>query len=82
MLDLLGDIGGLSEALVILFSILLFSYPLFSFNIKALEKLFIAKTFEIGILDQNIQAKKKNNKSQLKFKMLKIELPKDIKEDK
>ena len=43
LMDLFGDVGGISEMFGILVMFLLANYPKFSFNLKALEKLYIAK---------------------------------------
>ena len=51
-MDMLGDLGGITEVLNILFSLLLWGYPKFSYGMKTLEKLYIAKTKEAGIIER------------------------------
>lgn len=44
LFDLLTDLGGVAELLVILFGIIIFPFSEFSFNIKAIQKLFYVRT--------------------------------------
>ena len=43
-LDLLGDLGGVTEVIMIAFGIFLFPVSRHSFTIKATKKLFMART--------------------------------------
>ena len=52
LLLLFGDIGGIGRALTFIFSLLLIGYSDFSFKMKAIEKLYIAKTKETGIIEK------------------------------
>jgi hypothetical protein len=44
LLDLLGDLGGASEVILICFGLIFYPISEFSFWLKALDKLYIAKT--------------------------------------
>jgi len=44
MLDLLGDLGGVTEVFMIFFSFLLMPISDHSFTMKAMKKLYIART--------------------------------------
>ena len=44
LLDLSGDLGGVIEIFTIAFGILLSPFAEFLFNVKAIEKLYLAKT--------------------------------------
>ena len=44
LLDLLGDLGGASEVILICFGLIFYPISEFSFGIKALQKLYIART--------------------------------------
>ena len=61
---------------------LLLGYSDFSFDLKALEKLYIAKTSEEGIIQKRILRAKKSNKEKVRFKMFKYppsaDVPKEI----
>lgn len=49
LFDLLGDLGGVTEVIMICFGFLLYPISEHSFYLKAFKKLFIAKTAEDGI---------------------------------
>jgi hypothetical protein len=49
-MDLSGDLGGISEVFGYIAMILLFSYPDFSFKMKAISKLYLAKTKKTDVL--------------------------------
>lgn len=49
-LDLLGELGGVMEIIVIVFSYAMSSMSEFSFNIKAIEKLFLVRTKDETLL--------------------------------
>jgi hypothetical protein len=46
IMDLIGDIGGVLEVFITIFGILLFPVSEHSFVMKALEKLFLARTLD------------------------------------
>ena len=46
-LDLLGDLGGVTEVIMIVFGIFLFPISKHSFIIKATKKLFMARTKDV-----------------------------------
>jgi hypothetical protein len=75
---LLGDIGGIKEALSIISNFILFGYPSYSFIMKALEKLYLARTKIAGVFDKKLQRQKKINEKKLRFKMLKYPPPADV----
>lgn len=54
MFDLLGDLGGVTEVIMICFGFMLYPISEHSFYLKAFKKLFLAKT-----ADENIFIKKK-----------------------
>ncbi len=49
-LDLLGDLGGVMEIIVIAFGYIMSSMSEFSFNLKAIEKLFLVRTKDETLL--------------------------------
>ena len=77
-MDLLGDIGGIAEVLELFFCFILWGYSDFSFIIKALEKVFIARSKETGIIPRKLQRPKKSNEKKLRFPMFKYPPPSDI----
>jgi hypothetical protein len=50
-LDLLGDLGGVTEVVMIIFGIFLFPVSEHSFTLKAAKKMFIARTKETGLFN-------------------------------
>ena len=46
----MGDIGGIYEVFSLIIFLLLLTYPEFSFTLKALEKLFLAKSTSSNII--------------------------------
>jgi hypothetical protein len=44
LLDLLGDLGGVTEVIMIVFGLIIFPVSEHSFIIKAVKKLYMAKT--------------------------------------
>jgi hypothetical protein len=69
-MDLLGDLGGITEVFGYIAMILLFSYPDFNFKIKALSILYLAKTKKIDVLTHHVYIIKKSNEKKKKLKML------------
>ena len=65
-LDLLGDLGGVTEVMMIVFSFFLYPISEHSFVVKAMKKLFIARTRENGIFMEP-KAKVKPKKTKMKF---------------
>ena len=59
---------------------ILFGYPSFSFMMKALEKLYIARTKVSGIFNKKLQRPKKSDKKKMRFNMLKYSPPEDFPE--
>ena len=45
-LDLLGDLGGIRDIVIVILGIFLFPYSEFSYNLKALRKLFLVETID------------------------------------
>ena len=76
-MDLIGDLGGVLEVITFIFGIFLFPVSEFSFIIKALEKLYLARTSQTGLF-KNDKMKKKNNKT--KFKTMKTMTPSKFKD--
>ena len=72
LMDLIGDLGGVLEVIIFLFGFFLFPASEFSFVIKALQKLYLARTSQSGLF-KNDKMLKKNNK--LKFKTMKTLTP-------
>ena len=77
ILDLLGEMGGVLDILVSILGIFLFLITEYSFILKALEKLYLAKTSD-RLLFQKFQQKKKNMKKN-KFLTMKKVLPESMK---
>jgi hypothetical protein len=61
MLDLLGDLGGVTEVIMICFGIFIYPVSEHSFVIKAIRKLYMAKTKE----NQVFQDKKEYHSYQM-----------------
>ena len=72
VLDLIGDIGGVLEVLVSVVGILMYPLTEYSFVLKALQKLYLARTSNKNLL-RKTSLKKKNNKN--KYQTKKIDLP-------
>lgn len=65
LLDLLGDLGGVTEVMMIVFCFLLLPISEHSFIVKAMKKLYIARTRETDLF---LPAKsKKPRKTKTKF---------------
>ena len=65
MFDLLGDLGGVTEVIMICFGFMLYPISEHSFYLKAFKKLFIAKTAD----DKIFIRKKLKSKLQRKDSM-------------
>lgn len=61
MFDLLGDLGGVTEVIMIIFGFWIYPISEHSFYLKAFKKLFIAKT-----ADENMFIQKKSKSKVLK----------------
>ena len=72
ILDIIGEIGGIFESLGYIFTILLVGYPHFSFVMKAMEKLYVAKTSQEGVIEKHEQRMTKKDDKKVKFKILKV----------
>ena len=70
-LDLLGDIGGVTEAFILKFSIFLVPISEHIFTLKAISKLFLAKTVDKQLF-QRTQNPKLLMKAQTKKKMIRL----------
>ena len=46
MLEIIGDLGGVMEVFLFCLAIIVRPFAVFSFNMKALQKMFLAKTFD------------------------------------
>ena len=44
MLDLMGDLGGALEIIIVVFGLIFYPISEYSFTMKALKKLYLAKT--------------------------------------
>lgn len=55
-LDLLGDLGGVTEVVMLVFGFLLFPISEHSFTLKAAKKMFKARTAELGLFNPPSQA--------------------------
>lgn len=51
-MDFIGDIGGVSEVFIFMLGIFIIPFSKFSFVLKAVQKLFLAKTKDGNIFDQ------------------------------
>ena len=69
LLDLLGDLGGVLEVLLLVSGAFFYSYSEYSFVIKAMQKLFLARSFE-----KNIFERKTENADVKQFALSKKEL--------
>ena len=65
LLDLLGDLGGVTEVMMIVFCFLLLPISEHSFVVKAMKKLYIARTREDNLFLPPKQ--KKPRKSKMKY---------------
>ena len=72
MLDLLGDLGGVTEVFMIFFSALLMPISDHSFLVKAMKKLFIARTRDEDLFMKPTE-KIKTKKTKLKYSETKDE---------
>ena len=54
-MDLLGDIGGVTEIFMIIFGTLFSSWTFHTFILKALELLYVAKTKQKNLFKQSEQ---------------------------
>jgi len=61
VIDLLGDLGGVTEVIMIVFGVFLFPVSEFSFVMKAAKRLFLARTRENEFF-MNPDPSKKANK--------------------
>jgi len=43
-MDMLGDLGGVAEAIFMVFGLIFYPISKFSFTLKATQKLYLAKT--------------------------------------
>ena len=55
-LEIVGDLGGVIEVFLFCLAFLVRPFSVFSFNMKALQKMFLAKTY-----DKTLFASKKKN---------------------
>jgi hypothetical protein len=69
LLDLIGDIGGVLDVLLLLFGLLIYPISEHSFVLKAIEKLFLAHSVQ-----ENVFVKQTKNKNK-KFRSLKVKIP-------
>ena len=51
-LDLLGDLGGIRDIVIVIIGIFLFPYSEFSYNLKALRKLYLVETLDQDLFIQ------------------------------
>ena len=77
LMDLIGDLGGVLEVITFMFGIFLVPISEFSFVIKALQKLYLARTTQTGLF-KNDKMRKKKNKT--KFKTIKTLTPSKFKD--
>jgi hypothetical protein len=64
LLDLLGDLGGVTEVMMIVFSFLLLPISEHSYIVKAMKKLYIARTRDEDLfMKPKEKPKAKKNKS-------------------
>jgi len=59
MLDLCGDFGGLAEVVLVLSTFFFSSISEHAFTIKAIQKLYKAKTVDTHLFTQNSKRQKK-----------------------
>ena len=65
MLDLLGDLGGVTEVMMIVFCFILLPISEHSFVVKSMKKLYIARTHEKNLFLP--PKEKKPRKSKMKY---------------
>lgn len=75
--DLLGDLGGVTEVIMITFGFFLFSLSEYSFHMTAIKKLFLARTTDSAIFGN----KKAHRNKYLQKDLLPEDTPKEIKEE-
>jgi len=76
LLGLLGDLGGIQDILIAIVGIFVFPYSEFSFNLKAMQKLYLVSTTDPNLIYNG--ALKKKNADKAKFAAKKIELPSEL----
>ena len=69
---LIGDLGGISELFVLILGIFVFRYSEFSYNLKALEKLYLVNSKDPNIVDIKNTVKESGKP---KFVTSKVDLP-------
>ena len=70
-MDLIGDLGGVQEILIMVFGLFLFPFSEYNFNLKFLSKMYLVKTEYLNIFQTVIGKPKKKNSDKLKYKNLK-----------
>lgn len=77
LLDLLGDVGGIMEVVLIVFGTILYSVAEHSFHIQALKRLFKVKTSQQDLFIDASDSDSEKEKEQCKYLYPK-RLPPDI----
>ena len=75
IIGLLGDLGGISDILILIFGFFALPVSAFSYNLKVLEKLYLVRTYD-STLTEVKSTVKKNKKN--KFKSKKIGIPDEL----
>jgi hypothetical protein len=69
LLDLIGDLGGVLEVFIIFFGLIAFPISEFSFVMKAISILFLARTKDNGLFEKAKLVNKKNKHNYMEAKM-------------
>jgi hypothetical protein len=75
LLDLLGDLGGVLEVFMLVFGLIAFPISEFSFVMKAISILFLARTKDNDLFDKAMLVNKKNKH---KYKAMKAKMPEEL----
>jgi hypothetical protein len=75
-LDLMGDLGGDMEVFTLAFGIFIFPVSEFSFLLKGISILYLARTKDKGLFEE---VKARNNKGKPKVKNMKLGVPESLK---
>ena len=77
-MDMIGDLGGVQEILIMMFGLLLFPFSEYSFVLKFMSKMYLVKTSKLNIFQTVVGKPKKKNSNKLKYKTLKYQMPESI----
>jgi hypothetical protein len=75
-LDLMGDLGGVMEVFTLVFGIFIFPVSEFSFLLKGISILYLARTKDEGLFEE---VKPRNKQGKQKVKHMKVGVPESLK---